>query len=707
MKRGRRVSVGLGVLAAGLLGALFFRGPLKEGILERWCLHQLDSDDPGTRRGAAETLGDLRSQAAIPILVGIALEEKGNLPAWVPQTLVRIGPEGARTLFGELRVGGKWVDSGIPYAVAALGKDARPAVPFVVELLDNPEEFYDTVKVLREQGEEAVPGIVRALKSETGAFRQRAAWALGEIGSPARVAVPALEEALQDRLIGVRSSAIAALSNLAPASEAVPVLTEMLEDCSHEVQEAAAVALSHFGPAASGAIPALLPRLFDHDHRVVLQMVEVLSKIDQEGRVLLHELEKGLEGESPLRRTWAAEALGSLPEHAKVVVPAIGKALAHEDEELRIECIQALALMKTDEAFQHIALTLKDRDFKVQLKAAEVLAREMKFPEEAVPVLIDGLKRDGAEAKVAWPCIRQYGLYAKAAIPLLVEMLKDSREELKARALELLAEFMADDVREHIPAMTALLKDESKHVRILTMYLLKTVGEVPDSFLPEFLEACVDAFHDLDPNFRDRAVSHLASLGERASPAVPELIPLLGTEVAYMAQTVLLAIGPPAVPALEKALLHPEPKIRARAAAALGEIGAKPFLKPLAPLLKDPDPQVRLQAAAAMDQISGDPRALLPILIEGLSSKEEMVRCMALRFLWQMGPRAAPAIPAILKRLDDEEPGMIAGAVNTLGRIGPAAGSAVRELKNRLRFAPADLASDIKSALSDIESPRP
>jgi hypothetical protein len=85
--------------------------------------------------------------------------------------------------------------------------------------------------------------------------------ALGRIGAPA---VPALIDMLQNPDPAVRKKAIEVLGRMGEdAAPAVPALTALLNDPDLAVRKAAARTLGQIGPEAQAAVPALMRTLFN------------------------------------------------------------------------------------------------------------------------------------------------------------------------------------------------------------------------------------------------------------------------------------------------------------------------------------------------------------------------------------------------------------------------------------------------------------
>jgi HEAT repeat protein len=153
---------------------------------------------------------------------------------------------------------------------------------------------------------------LRRLGDDDWSVRCGAAYALGEIGPPARVAVPGLALALKyDAHPRVRAAAARALGKIGvDARSAAFALVEALTDKNREVREAATPAavqpligalqkgdldiqiracraLGHIGPPAKAAVPALKALLPDSFVRAAA--LDALNKIDPGATLRLNE----------------------------------------------------------------------------------------------------------------------------------------------------------------------------------------------------------------------------------------------------------------------------------------------------------------------------------------------------------------------------------------------------------------------------------
>ena len=114
----------------------------------------------------------------------------------------------------------------------------------------------------------------------------------------------------------------------------------------------------------------------------------------------------------------------------------------------------------------------------------------------------------------------------------------------------------------------------------------------------------------------------------------------------------LAAIGADAVSSLMELLEDPSPRLRQRAAEALGMVGAAahPAVPALLKNLKGPDRDVRQRAADALGWIGKEPSLVVPALIEALKDPDVGVSCFAGDSLAHFRHDATSAVPALNAR---------------------------------------------------------
>ena len=148
----------------------------------------------------------------------------------------------------------------------------------------------------------------------------------------------------------------------------------------------------------------------------------------------------------------------------------------------------------------------------------------------------------------------------------------------------------------------------------------------------------------------------------------------------------LVNLGQAAVPALINALQNQDSAVRNGAAVALGKIGkdANEAVPALKKALDDQDFQVRSSAMQALGFI--DRKAVVPFLIEELSSEKAWERYSATHALRTFGKEAVSAVPALIKTIkEDKDSWVRTSATTALGSIGKDAHTAIPTLINSLQ----------------------
>jgi HEAT repeat protein len=117
----------------------------------------------------------------------------------------------------------------------------------------------------------------------------------------------------------------------------------------------------------------------------------------------------------------------------------------------------------------------------------------------------------------------------------------------------------------------------------------------------------------------------------------------------------LAAIGADSVPALTDMLADPVPRLRCRAAVALGLIGpgAERAVPALVKMLDDPDMSTRWEATDALGCISRRSELVVPALIQALSDPNVGMKFTAMKSLGEFGEQASNAIPALLAQFPE------------------------------------------------------
>ncbi len=255
----------------------------------------------------------------------------------------------------------------------ALGPIAKPAMPELVALFNDPEITFDAVRALAVIGPDAVLPLTQALSHTNDAVRVHAALFLRMHGTAhPELAGPALLKAFRDPIPGVRLNAANSLCRIKnDPGLVIPALIERLEDPSLIVRVAVAQCLGEFGPEAKAAVPALVKRLEKNPSNEPHLLTSALAKIDPDAAMTnlihllqktnvpvriraadqMHSLRDQLKGTSPAVREMAvssliqmleapesdvrrsaAEALGDFGAEARAAIPALQAAFAKEQD---------------------------------------------------------------------------------------------------------------------------------------------------------------------------------------------------------------------------------------------------------------------------------------------------------------------------------------------------------------------------------------
>jgi HEAT repeats len=167
----------------------------------------------------------------------------------------------------------------------ALGPIAKPAVPAMIDLLNDPYYRFGAALYLGRIGpaaSNAVPMLLPWLDEEDVALRFSAANALGGIGRGTQEAAPALLKHLKDPNEFVRDSVLLALGKLHAEPElVVPILIHDLQT-RRRLSRYRIRALGAFGAEAKQAVPVLLELYRSRFADLELDIATAIKAIDPE-----------------------------------------------------------------------------------------------------------------------------------------------------------------------------------------------------------------------------------------------------------------------------------------------------------------------------------------------------------------------------------------------------------------------------------------
>ena len=131
----------------------------------------------------------------------------------------------------------------IVWLLGEIGEPVEQVAPALIHAFADAEQNVRTTASLSivSMGKSTVPFLIDVFGSPNADVRQQAAFALGEIGQPIDLIIPALIGNLDDREWNVRRISVRALLNI--GQPAVPQLTEALNHGDRETQRTARIAL--------------------------------------------------------------------------------------------------------------------------------------------------------------------------------------------------------------------------------------------------------------------------------------------------------------------------------------------------------------------------------------------------------------------------------------------------------------------------------
>jgi len=149
--------------------------------------------------------------------------------------------------------------------LAQMGRDATPAIPQLVVLLDHSDAMtrqraaYALSTIGGADLRPAVLGVTRMLTAKEGYVREMAATTLGTAGPTAKQAIRPLIECLKDKDQRVRAATATALGKIAPTDATVQsALVEAMKDESGQVRSSVAPVLAEYAPVTKEMIQVFI-----------------------------------------------------------------------------------------------------------------------------------------------------------------------------------------------------------------------------------------------------------------------------------------------------------------------------------------------------------------------------------------------------------------------------------------------------------------
>ncbi len=356
-------------------------------------VRQLREGTAEQRDQAVQALTKLGDQIApvLPEIEKAVLDKDPEVRRAAVKTLTAYGADAKSGLIVALGDAEADIRQQATEALGALGVEAEKAIPNLVERLDDADVKVAAAarRALVQLGDASRPALSRVVVTGEAMARDNALRAMVEIGESS---IPDLISAAQAHEADVRRAVLESLIVMRPPPEVVlDIYRERLADPDSSVRDVAARAVQGLGEKAAAAADDLIPLLGDKDNAGPAAWA--LRDI---GPKAVPALSKALTHDDKNVRLHAAQTLGEMKSKAHESVDELVAALDDEEAAVRREAIAALAAMgPPDEAIGPIAKRLSDEDERTAHRAGVALE---KHPNETRGVLETIAKGDDATA---------------------------------------------------------------------------------------------------------------------------------------------------------------------------------------------------------------------------------------------------------------------------------------------------------------------
>jgi HEAT repeat protein len=242
-------------------------------------------EDVSPASQAIQTIG----VKALPHLVRWIKHQPGAITLWYRRVEKKLPTAFSNSRVGRAMAGGGTYDRGFvaAYAFAALGTNARPAIPELARLLNQAGKSRVSTKAviaLARCGPQALAPMLAALTGTNDFVRGRILWQLPELQQRGVDISPALArilECLQSQNNTVVLQASGALWQMLPERGLVlPTLVSAMTNQNYYVRMTCVELFSAYGESASNALPCLIEALRDVHPVVRSQATNTIEMID-------------------------------------------------------------------------------------------------------------------------------------------------------------------------------------------------------------------------------------------------------------------------------------------------------------------------------------------------------------------------------------------------------------------------------------------
>jgi HEAT repeat protein len=283
----------------------------------------------------------------------------------------------------------------------------------------------------------------------------------------------------------------------------------------------------------------------------------------------------------------------------------------------------------------------------------------------AIPNLIELLRDPSSRVRYkAIKALRKIGYRYSfreeitTTIPALMPMLKDPNDWVRAQAAVILGDFQVITV---VPILITMLADKNERVRNRSADALGKMGD--RSVIPALVKLL------LDPIDRVRRSAIEALMHLKATEAIPNLIMMLSDRHQNVRRNAAYALeklaAKEAIPFLENMLGDPDYQVRNMVLRVLESLKTEVSIDKFTEAFQDPNPTVRQTALKGLSKT--DSTAIIPILFQAFQDEDYWMRQIAAEALKKQQPR--DILDGLIQISNHQNPQIRKDAVQLLGKI--------------------------------------
>ncbi len=399
-------------------------------------------------------------------------------------------------------------------ALGQIGPPARKALPAMAARLPNTVARKHVRDAFLAMGPEIIDDLLSLIRADAGGRRLDILRAVGDFGDAASGQVDALAEMLSDDGFDSSARRVVArtLVQIGPAADDA-LYQAMLSD-DPKVSRSAG-----YGARQQPGLRVYVRAARTAPSKQRLQAMGFLASGKDRTEVAMPVLGEALGDSDPVIRQRAAYCLGNMGPRAQAAGPALVKALTDPDWPVRKTAPAALAKIgcKTPAAIEALAKVLQeDPNSTVRLDAALAL---VKLAPEGMGPVIAASKVPSRETRMAAVDALKWAKPADdAVVTALVAATRDEYQRVRERAVEALCRARPVSPKA-LTALAAFLKGSDSSMRSTTAYFLIHLG--PEG--APLVAALTAALRDRSSAVRGYSARALGAMGPPAAKALPAL----------------------------------------------------------------------------------------------------------------------------------------------------------------------------------------